>query len=158
MHKMKSANKKPKLKVPGVREFQILELLWNNAPLSVSEVQRKLKPTADLAYTTVMTILDQMFKKGLVSRVKKGKRYYYNPSFSKNAVLENLTKEFIKNYYGGDALFLIKFIHNVFELDQNTQLNKHSETPASTNKQKKKDITVVKNDFAWNDEEEDYLL
>ncbi len=61
--------------------------LWGTlSPLSVREVHDALLSTTDLAYTTVMTVLDRLAKKGLVTRVRDGKAWLYRPT----ATLEDL--------------------------------------------------------------------
>ena len=57
--KTKPARKKnPQL--PGKREYQLLEILWQHHPLTVAQLRRFLPPAAPLAYTTVMTLLKRI--------------------------------------------------------------------------------------------------
>lgn len=56
------------VRVLGDLELRIMNVVWDaEDPLAVREVQRKLV-RAKLAYTTVMTTLDRLFKKGLLAR------------------------------------------------------------------------------------------
>ena len=50
--------------------------------LELSPMCRSLLPLRPLAYTTVLTILDRLARKGAVTRVKQGKAYVYAPSLS----------------------------------------------------------------------------
>ena len=50
----------------GTLEFELMEILWSNGASSVRDVVPKL--SRPLAYTTVMTTLDRLFKKGLLDR------------------------------------------------------------------------------------------
>jgi len=53
-----------------------MEVLWGSeGPVSVRDVHETLND--DLAYTTVMTVLDRLAKKGLVTRKRKGKAWVY---------------------------------------------------------------------------------
>jgi len=64
----------------GTLEFELMEILWSNGQSSVRDVVSKL--SRPLAYTTVMTTLDRLFKKGLLDRHKSDRAFVYSPSFS----------------------------------------------------------------------------
>jgi predicted transcriptional regulator len=57
-----------------------MEVIWNNGKSSVREVVEKLD--SKLAYTTVMTTLDRLFKKGLLDRQKSERAFLYSPRLS----------------------------------------------------------------------------
>ena len=60
----------------GPLEQRVLELLWQRpGRRSVREVQAALG--GELAYTTVMTTLDRLYKKGLLERRRDGRAYRY---------------------------------------------------------------------------------
>jgi predicted transcriptional regulator len=62
----------------GPLEMRVLGLLDRTEPRSVSEVRERLAASgADLAYTTVMTVLVRLHGKGLAERRKEGHRYLY---------------------------------------------------------------------------------
>lgn len=55
-----------------------MELLWaSDAPQSVADVHARLSVERELAYTTVMTVLDRLSKKGLVDRVLVSRAWQY---------------------------------------------------------------------------------
>lgn len=59
-----------------------MEILWAEAPLSVREVNVHLR-RSKLAYTTVMTTLDRLYKKGLLARTKNGLAFVYQPAIDR---------------------------------------------------------------------------
>jgi predicted transcriptional regulator len=63
----------------GPREQMIMEILWDQGArfLSVREVGERLGE--DIAYTTVMTLLSRLHRKGLLRRKQSGKAYVYQP-------------------------------------------------------------------------------
>ena len=64
----------------GALENTVLEALSRAAePMSVRDVQECLQPTSELAYTTVLTVLDRLHEKKLVRREKRGRAFYYQP-------------------------------------------------------------------------------
>ncbi len=60
-----------------------MDVLWEEAPLSVREVKAKLG-RARLAYTTIMTTLDRLYKKGLLARTKNGLAFVYQPAMDRS--------------------------------------------------------------------------
>ncbi len=78
----------------GSLESAILEVLWaSDRPLTPAEVLDELDD--DLAYTTVMTVLGRLWKKGLAHRVKAGRAYKYTAAvteadFSANRMMAAL--------------------------------------------------------------------
>jgi predicted transcriptional regulator len=64
----------------GPLEVQVMEVLWTAGDRSVREVVEQLD--RKLAYTTVMTTLDRLFKKGLLDRQKSERAFLYTPRLS----------------------------------------------------------------------------
>lgn len=94
-------------------EFAIIEILWDHTEdLPVSVVQQKLSPRRNLAYTTVMTLLDKMRRKGSVRRRKQGKAYYYAPKVKRREVLNFLVQEFANSYCHGRLRLLKPFLQS----------------------------------------------
>jgi len=69
-------------RVLGDLEERLMEILWEAGPLSVREVKAHLG-RSKLAYTTVMTTLDRLFKKGLLARTKNGIAFVYQPAIDR---------------------------------------------------------------------------
>ena len=68
----------------GPRESSIMRVLWRvpDEHLSVRQVAEALD--ADIAYTTVMTLLSRLYDKGLVGRRQQGRGYAYRPKVSQS--------------------------------------------------------------------------
>jgi predicted transcriptional regulator len=64
----------------GRLEENIMRVLWNRGESNVRDVTQSLPRR--LAYTTVMTTLDRLFKKGLLSRRKQSRAFYYSASMT----------------------------------------------------------------------------
>ncbi|MCC6496007.1 MAG: BlaI/MecI/CopY family transcriptional regulator [Propionibacteriaceae bacterium] len=70
----------------GELEQAVMDILWNRPePLSVRDVHELLARDRDLAYTTVMTVLDRLAKKKLVVRNLDGRAWLYRPAKSRAA-------------------------------------------------------------------------
>lgn len=69
-------------RVLGDLEQGVMDVLWEAGPLAVREVQRRVGG-GKLAYTTVMTTLDRLFKKRLLTREKLGLAFVYQPAMDR---------------------------------------------------------------------------
>ena len=65
----------------GPLEERLLESLWQNGNATVRELVHSA--CHDLAYTTVMTTLDRLFKKNLLLREAEGRAFRYTPRFTR---------------------------------------------------------------------------
>lgn len=65
----------------GDLEREVMTQLWDaGAPLTVRQVHERLSRDRDLAYTTVMTVLDRLAKKGVVHQQRADRAYRYVPA------------------------------------------------------------------------------
>lgn len=65
----------------GVLEQDVMRVLWANRDLAVRDVQARLAREA--AYTTVMTTLDRLYKKGVLERRQAGRAFRYSPALTR---------------------------------------------------------------------------
>ena len=64
----------------GDLERDVMAQLWDaGEPLTVRQVHERLRGARDLAYTTVMTVLDRLAKKGVVRQERADRAYRYAP-------------------------------------------------------------------------------
>lgn len=83
----------------GPLENEVMEIAWTRAESSVSDVIARLgRP---LAYTTVMTTLDRLFRKGLLTRRKVDRAFLYAAAMSKPEWQQKLAGEFVSEYLAG---------------------------------------------------------
>jgi len=104
----------------GPLEVRVLEALWaRQAPACV----RDLQPEFDgVAYTTLMTTLDRLFRKGTLSRAKSGRAFYYQPKSSQRELVSSLAGSAFATLLPDDAAsvrpVLSMFVDSVGERDQ----------------------------------------
>jgi predicted transcriptional regulator len=68
----------------GDLEAAIMDRLWSRGqPTTVREVLQDLRPARELAYTTVLTVTDNLFKKGWLRREPDGRAHRYSPVLSR---------------------------------------------------------------------------
>ena len=106
--------KKATYLTPG--EFELMEILWPLGEASVKEVWERINPQRDLAYTTVMTVLDKMRRKGILSHSKKGRAYIYSPAIRRDQALAGVVEHLVSAYFRGSTAELVRFVKGTEEL------------------------------------------
>jgi BlaI family penicillinase repressor len=86
-------------------ELEIMQVLWQAGPCTVADVQPKLK--AELAYTTVQTMLNILLRKKKVKRVQEGRAYRYRPSVSRELASGSALSDLVKRMFGGSSEALL---------------------------------------------------
>lgn len=76
-------------------EADIMEVVWSNewATFTVGDVHEALLVDREIAYTTVMTTVSRLFDKDILDRIKDGRRYVYEPLFTRDSFLRALTRD-----------------------------------------------------------------
>jgi predicted transcriptional regulator len=86
----------------GPMETQAMEVLWTCGECQVRDVMKALD--RHLAYTTVMTTLDRLFKKKFVSRHKQSRAYIYAPLLTRQEWKENAARDLVHNLMAGPKI------------------------------------------------------
>jgi BlaI family transcriptional regulator, penicillinase repressor len=97
---------------PG--EFELMEILWPIGEASVKSVWEKVDPARGLAYTTVMTVLEKMYRKGILAQRKKGKAYLYSPILSREEALKGILEHVCSVYFQGSHEEMSRFIERQY--------------------------------------------
>ena len=85
----------------GPLEIRVLEALWSRAtPACVRDLQPQFP---GVAYTTLMTTLDRLFRKGTLARQKSGRAFFYHPKASQQELASELAGSTIATLLPGDA-------------------------------------------------------
>lgn len=78
----------------GDLEAAVMEIVWvADNPVVVRDVLVKLTPERPLAYTTVMTVMDNLFRKGVLRREKEGRAWMYAAVMSRGEYIAQLMRE-----------------------------------------------------------------
>src|ERR1700733_6781786 len=96
-------------------ELEIMQVLWQSGPCTVAEVQPKLK--AELAYTTVMTMLNVLLRKKKVKRVQEGRAFRYRPIVSRQRATGSAVEDLVERMFGGSAEALLMTLVETKNID-----------------------------------------
>jgi predicted transcriptional regulator len=82
----------------GRREREVMSVLWESGAASVQQVAMRMG--SGLAYTTVMTTLDRLFRKGLLRREKRNRAFIYSAVLSAKDVEGRRAADMIRRFFG----------------------------------------------------------
>jgi predicted transcriptional regulator len=82
-------------------ELDCMNALWPLGEASVKQVQESLMARRPRAYTTIMTILDRLEQKGIVTRRKVGRAYLYRPSLQVSEAQQSAVQQLVAGFFGG---------------------------------------------------------
>ena len=86
-------------------ELEIMNVLWESGPANVQAVRDHL--TGDLAYTTVQTMLNVLYRKGKVKRALQGRAYVYQAVVSRETARGQALRDVVNRLFGGSAETLV---------------------------------------------------
>ena len=85
----------------GPLEIRVLEALWSRpTPACVRDLQPQFP---GVAYTTLMTTLDRLFREGTLTRQKSGRAFFYRPKASQQELISELAGSTFATMLPGDA-------------------------------------------------------
>ena len=85
----------------GHLERQVLEETWRRGETSVRDIY--LTFNEKIAYTTVMTTLDRLYKKRLLSRRKDGRAFIYSPRVTRAEFEQGIAEDVIDGLLGSSS-------------------------------------------------------
>ena len=104
----------------GELEAAVMDVLWQaGVPLKVRETLDRLTTDRRLAYTTVMTVLDNLHRKQWVTRELDGKAYLYEAAFSREEAAAQALRDVLDSSGDPEAV-LMHFVATVS--DEETDL------------------------------------
>src|SRR6516225_8351479 len=96
--------------VPPPLELLCLRALWTLREGNVKEVQALVAQSRPLAYTTIMTVLERLVRKGRLRRRKSGRAFVYSPEASRDAMRRAAIRELVNGFFDGSEDELIRFL------------------------------------------------
>jgi predicted transcriptional regulator len=93
---------------PSELEQQVLAVLWDQGPSTVRDVLTALPDGKERAYTTVLTVLQILEKKGLARHTRDGLAHVYHAKVTREEVVQPMLKGLVKGVFGGDPARVVQ--------------------------------------------------
>ena len=88
-------------------ELRLMEVLWDKGAGTVSEVLDGLPKNVPLAYSSVLTTLRILERKGHIRHTKEGRAFVYRPVIGREQARESAVAHMVKRLFGGSAELLV---------------------------------------------------
>ena len=98
--------------MPPPLELECLKVLWKLGEGNVKDVRAELTARRNLAYTTVMTVLDRLARKGAVVRRKVGRSFLYAPVLSREGLRRLAIRDLVDSFFEGSEDALLAYLRN----------------------------------------------
>jgi predicted transcriptional regulator len=82
-------------------ELDCMTTLWPLGEGTVRQIRDGLAATRPRAYTTIMTIMGRLERKGIVERRKAGRGYVYKPALTAEQARRHALKQMVESFFGG---------------------------------------------------------
>ncbi|HEY4312236.1 MAG TPA: BlaI/MecI/CopY family transcriptional regulator [Pirellulales bacterium] len=102
---------------PSEVELQVLSVLWERGTASVHDVRAAMPDRKDRAYTTVLTVMQNLEKKGLVTHTQQGQANIYRAAVKRQQVLRPLMKGMLANVFGGSPAQVLQCLLDSTRVD-----------------------------------------
>jgi predicted transcriptional regulator len=84
-------------------ELECMSALWPMGEGTVRDIHRELSIARKRAYTTVLTIMDRLAQKGIVTRHKVGRAYLYRANLSADEARLKAVEKIVAGFFAGSA-------------------------------------------------------
>ena len=86
---------------PSDLEMQVLSVLWARGPSTAREVLEAMPDGKPRAYTTILSAMQVMEKKGLLKHTRRGLAHVYRPAVEKRRILRPFVRKVVNEVFGG---------------------------------------------------------
>lgn len=83
-------------------EFEVMKIVWSEAPVSTNEITDRLVKTTSWSPKTVQTLIKRLVKKGALSYEKRSRMFVYSPLVGKEEYIGQQSRSFLNRFYNGD--------------------------------------------------------
>ena len=84
-----------------------MKAVWSRGHATVRDVYEALLEQRKIAYTTVMTMMNVLEKKGHLRKKAEGRSFLYRPTRPQRQVVGSMVREFVQRVFGGSAAPLL---------------------------------------------------
>ena len=98
---------RPRQENPTPAELEVLRVIWERGPSTVREVMTALHQDRPRAYTSVMSLMNVMAEKGLLTTKPKGRAFIYSAKISQARTQSEIVKDLLGRVFDGSASALV---------------------------------------------------
>ena len=94
-------------------EFEVMRIIWNNAPISTNEIVDKLVQTTSWSPKTIQTLIKRLVTKKAIAYEKESRMFVYTPLVEEREYIRQESNTFLKKYFNGNiSAMLSAYLEN----------------------------------------------
>jgi BlaI family penicillinase repressor len=101
----------------GELQRAVLETVWELGEANVHQVRERLVPRKQLAYTTVLSVMQKLEKAGWLEHRAEGKSYVYTPTQTRDQAGAGSVRRFLNSIFAGDSIAMFQHLIRESDLD-----------------------------------------
>ena len=91
----------------GEGEYEVMEVLWQDSPLTAAEVAERVPEGRGWSLATVKTMLSRLLAKGALAHEEEGRRYLYRPAIRREDYVAAESGRLLDRMFGGRVTPLV---------------------------------------------------
>ena len=88
-------------------EFEVMKIIWKHAPISTSEITKRLTQTTSWSPKTIQTLIKRLVTKGVLAYEKQSRVFVYTPLIEEREYIGQESHSFLERYYNGDITAML---------------------------------------------------
>jgi BlaI family transcriptional regulator, penicillinase repressor len=92
------------------QELRIMKVIWDRGEATVRDVRTVMCQVKEIAYTTVLTLMEILEEKGALTHTRMGRTFVYKPLLSRQQATRNHLRDIIARFFNGNAAQLIETV------------------------------------------------
>ncbi|QQV78514.1 BlaI/MecI/CopY family transcriptional regulator [Sphingomonas aliaeris] len=97
-------------------EHTVMEVLWDESPLTAQDVAERIPSTRDWSANTVKTLLGRLLAKNIIAHEEEGRRYLYRPLVARGDYVAGESRKLMDRLFGGKLTPLVAHLAERDEL------------------------------------------
>ena len=110
---------RPRHENPTPAELEVLQVIWEQGPSTVRQVMNALNEERPRAYTSVMSLMNVMAEKGLLTQKPKGRAFVYSARVSQGRTQSQIVRDLLGRVFDGSASALVTHLLEQAKPDSN---------------------------------------
>ena len=96
-------------KLPQISEseYEVMKIVWKDAPISTNEITDKLLKTTAWSPKTIQTLIKRLVTKGALTYEKQSRMFVYTPLIKENEYILQESNSFLKRFYNGNITTMV---------------------------------------------------
>lgn len=101
-------------------EMEILQVLWEEHPLSAQQIIDRLQADTSLSThpKTLKTLINRLLKKGALGFQERERKYFYYPLIARETFFAHKTSNFLDRFFDGELIPMVSFFSQQKKLDE----------------------------------------